>query len=936
VSREPNDFQDLFRKAFEQKSGNDRPAGEKTVIDVPKLPSFWRNRWFWIFLLGSILILSFRWMVTTYTDWLWFTAQDYASVWMTQWASRMLIFAVAFVIAVGLMVLNWALARKAGRELESARTIKLLSIPGLPLLAMVAAIFIGFVFASTASTQWQTFLLYGNRVAYGLADPLFDKDLSFYLFELPIFRFIQGWLLALLIVTVIGTVGVYLAATWQQALRRQFGEIAPVRRHVAILAVFIFALWGLGHLLGVYDLLHSTRGVVYGASYTDIKASLPALYIQAALMGLLSLVSLVSIFRLQTRLAAVTAGAWLLVSIAVGGIYGAGLQRYVVEPNELALESTYIKNNIEFTQLGFGLNDIDVRKFGTVSELEYEDLQNNQSTLKNVRLWDYRPLQQTYAQLQELRPYYKFSSVDIDRYEIDGETRQVMLAARELNKDNLPSPSWVNTRLEFTHGYGLVMSPVDEVSPEGRPEFFIRDLPPVSTVDIQVDRPEIYYGELMDDIVLVGSNLEEFDYPLGTENAYSTYSGEGGVELGGFLRRLAFAIRFGESNLLLSQYVDSETRIMMYRTVTERISRTTPFLHLDHDPYLVVADGRLVWMVDAYTLSDEFPYSTPVSEGFNYIRNSAKITVDAYDGKITYYMSDTEDPLIQAYDGIFPGLFKPLDQMPASLLSHIRYPEQLFLFQTRQYLKYHMTEEQVFYNQEDLWQIPMEIFDSIQQPLEPYYVLLTLPGEEESEYLLIQPYTPSGKNNMIAWLAARNDPPHYGELVVYELPKQELVFGPIQIEGRIDQDPQISQQISLWNQRGSRVIRGNLIVIPMNSSFLYVEPLYLLSDTSALPELQRVIVASGDRVAMRETLDEALLALLGTGPAAIDPDVESPDQPIEAIPGFETVIELVESANAHFEAAEQAQRDGDWATYGTELAALQADLVKLQELSGQP
>jgi uncharacterized membrane protein (UPF0182 family) len=578
-----------------------------------------------------------------------------------------------------------------------------------------------------------------------------------------------------------------------------------------------------------------------------------------ALMVVVALAAAYLAWRPDLRPLLAAAGLWFLVSVGLGGLYPGLLQRYAVEPNELVREAPYITHNIEFTRLGFGLDEVETRAFNPDNELTPQDLTENEAALQNIRLWDYRPLQQTYAQLQELRPYYAFADVDIDRYQVEGAARQVMLAARELNKAGLTGPSWVNQKLEFTHGYGIVMNPVDRVTPQGRPTFYIQDLPPQSSVDISVDRPELYYGEMTTDTVFVASDLEEFDYPSGDENVYSSYAGSGGVPVGNLLRRLAFAFRFGEANLILSEYITPDTRAMFHRRIQERVHRIAPFLWQDHDPYIVVADGRLVWMMDAYTISDDFPYSAPsqvgtdtVPAGINYIRNAVKITVDAYNGDVNFYVAEPDDPLIQ-----------PLEAMPPALVPHIRYPEDLFLIQTNQYLTYHMEEVQVFYNKEDLWQLPEEIFEGgQQQPMEPYYVTFSLPGEEETEYLLIQPYTPAGKSNMIAWIAARNDPPNYGDLFVYELPKQELVFGPIQVEGRIDQEPSISQQFSLWNQRGSRVIRGNLIVVPINDSFLYAEPVYLQSDTSALPELKRVILASGDAIVMRDTLDEALAALL--------------------------------------------------------------------------
>jgi hypothetical protein len=567
-------------------------------------------------------------------------------------------------------------------------------------------------------------------------------------------------------------------------------------------------------------------------------------------------------------------------------------------------------------------------------------LNENENALKNIRLWDYRPLQATYEQLQALRPYYQFGEIDIDRYDIEGQMRQVMLAARELNKANLPAPSWVNRNLEFTHGYGIVMNPVDEVTPEGQPQFFLQDLPPRSTIPLEVTRPEIYYGELTNDVVFVGSGREEFDFPSGNENVYSSYEGEGGVLLDNYLERLAFAIRLGDVNMLLSDEIDTNTRVQFHRQILERVRNITPFLTLDSDPYIVVWNGRLVWLIDGYTLSDNFPYATPTASGFNYIRNAAKITVDAYDGTVTYYMTDPEDPLIQAYARAFPDLFQPLAEMPAELQAHIRYPEELYLAQAQQFLIYHMTDVRVFYNKEDSWQIPAEVFEAEQQVIEPYYVTLPLPEETESEFLLILPFTPANKPNMIAWLAARNDMPHYGELVVYELPKQELVFGPIQVEGRIDQDPLISQQFSLWNQRDTSVIRGNLLVIPLDNSFLYVEPVYLRSSTSALPELRRVILATSSRIVMQPTLDEALAALFlapDEVPIVVEEEGDNTTTPpadVDEAPTDATVAAIILSANQHFEAAEAAQRNGDWATYGRELEALQQDLQRLREMTG--
>jgi hypothetical protein len=953
------DIPEVFRRAFDdegwdEEGGDGNGDGGSGGGRGPIRP-WWTSRWIWIAALVVALLLSFNWIITTYTEWLWFDAQSYRNIWLTQLGVRIAAFVIFFIIAAVFLLTNWRIAFNIALKTVSMAPIRPLELPGMSWVVSGLALFAAFVFASAGAAKWEQFLLYFNRQSFGVQDPVFGLDLGFFAFELPVYRFLHGWLIPLTVIAIIGVAIIYLADNWMALQRGSWSmTYSPaIRRHVAILLTFFFLLWASGYLLEIYELQYSTRGVIFGAGFTDLNATLPALYVQLALMVILAIVTAINIFRPAIRPVLVVGGLWLVAALLLGNVYPLLLQRYGVEPNELSREQPYIERNIEYTRFGFALDDVDSRAFGTVTELSNRDLAENADTLQNVRLWDYRPLQQTYAQLQELRPYYEFSSVDIDRYDIEGETRQVMLAGRELNKADLPSPSWVNRKLQFTHGYGVVMNPVDVVTPEGRPEFFIKDLPPQSSVPIEVTRPEIYYGEMSNDVVFVGSGLEEFDYPLGNQNAQSSYAGEGGVELSSLWRRLAFAIRFGESNLLLSEYIDSETRVLLHRQIRERVRTITPFLSLDSDPYLIVADGRLIWMLDAYTLSSHMPYSTPSEQGFNYIRNSAKITVDAYDGTVSYYLTDPEDPIIQAYDRAFPGLFKPFEEMPDTLKEHIRYPEDFFKVQTNQFLKYHMDDVQTFYNQEDLWEIPKEIFESDQQLIEPYHVILSLPGEEGTEFLLIQPYTPAGKNNMVSWIAARNDPPNYGQLIVYELPKQELVFGPIQVEARIDQDPEISAQMSLWNQRGSKVIRGNLIVIPMNNSFLYVEPLYLLSEASELPELKRVIVASGDRLAMRETLGEALIALIEAGPSIVDslveeaasveegevaPEPDQPDQPAEeptpetAAPD-ETIGRLIETANEHFEAAEAAQRTGDWATYGRELEALQGILQQLMDLT---
>lgn len=952
MSRDNWDIPEVFRRAMEEAGwegnkgeGNEGGEGGGQRPPFPNRPQQPRrsNRTWWIVGILFLLFISINWIVGVYTDWLWFNELNYQSVWLTRYSYQFFSFVAFFLIALLVLWGNWHLARQRASKATPPFYPRFLQIRAIRWLITGSAFFLAFGFASSIAVRWDEFLLYLNRVPFGTADPIFGRDVSFYLFELPVYEALQQWIVSLLLIALIGVVAIYAVNNIMDIQRGKWRpqESVILRQHVALLAAIILLLWTTGYLFQVFNLNYSGRGVVTGASFTDINASLYALYAQMAFMLLAAIVMLYNVFKLSIRPLLITAALWLAATVLVGGIYPALLQRYEVEPNELVRETPYIQYNIDFTRLGFNLDKIEVRPFEQIDPLDQGDVAANSAVLNNIRLWDYRPLQDTYTQLQALRPYYVFGEVDIDRYVIDGQVRQVMLATRELDKTKLPSLSWVNEKLEFTHGYGIVMNPVDRFTADGQPEFFIKNLPPESNVPLQVTQPEIYYGEFTNDEVFVGSDRDEFSYPSGNENVYSSYEGTGGVPLDNALKRLAFAVRLGDTNVLLSDEINTQTRLQIHRQIQERIKMITPFLALDSDPYIVLTDdGRLFWIQDAFTYSTRFPYATPDAQtDINYIRNSVKITIDAYNGTVNYYIADTQDPIVQSYSGAFPDLFKPLSEMPENLQAHLRYPEDLFTIQAKQYLRYHMTDVRVFFNQEDVWQIPQEIFDGAQQLMEPYYVTMPLPGEAKSEYLLIQPFNPTGKDNMIAWMAVRNDPENYGELVVYELPKQELVFGPLQVESRIDQEPSISQQFSLWDQGGSNVIRGNLLVIPLNNSFLYVEPVYLKADTSALPELKRVIVATDTRIAMETSLDRALAALLLETPGEIvveeDGDTAVPTTPtVPTAPLDASVEELIASANAHFEAAQAAQRSGDWATYGTELDALQSDLSRLMELTG--
>lgn len=958
-----DDIPEVFRRAMEEmgwepgdEERKERRAGPPQTPDRPNLPPrppfrpFWANRRFWILVVALIVLFSAGSLIRAYTDYLWFSNLGYGSVWLTQWGVRTVTLLGFTAIAAAILLGNWLFAFRKASTLNSGG-FNLLRLPGLRVILVAAGLFLAYLFGAAASTHWDEILLYLNRVPYGMLDPVFNRDISFYLFELPVFRFLQGWLMPLLFFSLIGVAGLYSVSNWTglQRGRWQFQNIPILRQHGAFLLMLFGLLWATGNLLDMADLVYSPRGVVFGASYTDVNAMLPALRWQTAFMILFAVAVGYNIFRFDWRPLMIAGVLWLGAALIGSNIYPAILQRYVVEPNELERERPFIEYNINLTREAFNLEDITAIPLDPDNGITRQDVQENALALDNIRVWDYRPLQTTYNQLQSLRPYYQFGELDIDRYIIDGEISQVMLGARELDKSRLSSPTWVNLHLEYTHGYGIVMNPVDEITPDGQPSFYISNLPPQSTIPLDIERPEVYFGELMDDVVYVGSGLDdEFDYPSGDANVYSSYEGTGGVQLENFFLRLLFAIRLGDVNLMLSDRVTPQSRVLLYRQINQMVEEITPYLWQDDDPYIVLADGRLFWMIDAYTVSNNFPFATPLDNGLNYVRNGAKIVIDAYNGSITYYIADTSDPLIQAYSRVFPGLFQPLDEMPDYLQPHVRYPEDLFTWQAQQYAKYHMLDVRVFYNEEDLWEIPQLSGAANQNkvPMEPYYVVFSLPDELRTEYLLIQPYTPKGKNNMIAWLAARNDAPHYGERLVYELPKQELIFGPVQVQARIDQTPEISEQFTLWNQSGSRVTRGNLIVIPINDSFLYVEPIYLQSESSALPELKRVIVASGSHIAMRETLGEALDALFSSEAIIVETPVETPtsadtveptSEPVTVVSEIDletaTVDELAQAAAAHFEAAQEAQQAGDWATYGEELAQLELVLNRLVELT---
>jgi hypothetical protein len=629
------------------------------------------------------------------------------------------------------------------------------------------------------------------------------------------------------------------------------------------------------------------------------------------------------------------AASFILVgagSVVLSSLVPSLFRHYVVKPTELQLEKPYIERNIALTRQAYNLDRIAAKPFAAEQRLTFETLEANKATIDNIRLWDWLPLSDTYAQLQEIRTYYKFHDVDVDRYWLDDSYQSVMLSARELRASLLPAnaQTWVNRHVLFTHGNGAVMSPVTRKSTEGLPFFYLRDIPPVADGGPRIEEPRIYFGEESDDYVIVKAGIPEFDYPKGKDNVYAAYGGTGGVPIGALGSRTLFAYYFNDANLVLSSYITADSRIMIRRNITERVRTIAPFLRLDHDPYLVISNGRMFWMQDAYTTSSYFPSSQPVPElDLNYIRNSVKIVVDAYNGTVDFYLMDPRDPIAATYQRIFPSLFKPFTAMPADLQKHIRYPEDLFLIQARLYQTYHMEEAETFYNREDFWQFPRQPGGDGTSVMTPYYIIMRLPGEPQAEFFLMLPMVPSRRDNMIAWLAARCDAPDYGKLIVYEFPKDKLVYGPFQIEARINQTTEISQQLTLWNQMGSRVIRGaNLLVIPIDNSILYVSPLYLRAEHGHLPELKRVIAAYGEHVVMKETLTDALTALFPE-PGAV-PAVSSAR---EEMPPAGAAATQAQQALDRYNQAMERLKAGDWKGFGTQFDALRAILEKMNKAS---
>lgn len=897
----------------------------------------------WQILIPLLLLLLFSFsnaIVTFWTDWLWFKETGYPVLFTRSfWAEVWLTGAFGALFFVGVYG-NSLLARSLARQTPHRFVETLVEIPqldmlrsGLRWILLGGALVLAYLVGRWGGGQWDVYLRQQNAVPFGISDPLFGRDIGFYFFTLPYYRFLYSFAMVLLVFSFVASLLVYLAEGGVWITPRGPELARKARVHLFSLAAMFLLLWGVHYRLELFDLLFSDRGIVSGASYADVHAEMPALKLLMYLSAAAALLVLLSGFSQKYRLAWIGIGGLVVVSLIGRRAIPELTQRFQVAPNEISMETPYLAQEIKYTRLAYGIDQVQELEFPALENLSAEAIKKNELTLQNIRLWDHRPLLRTYSQLQVIRTYYDFVDVDNDRYLIDGKSRQVSLSPRELSSERLPSRTWINEHLTYTHGYGLCLGPVNQISKEGLPEFLVKDIPPVATSSIQVKRPQIYYGEKTNSYCFVKTREKEFDYPSGDENVYTEYSGSGGIPVQGLWRKLLFSFRFREPKIVLSAAITPESRLMFERSIPGRLTKAAPFLTFDEDPYMVVSeDGRLFWMMDGYTSSRYFPYSRPTARLGNYIRNSVKVTVDAYNGTIRFFISDPKDPIILAYAKIYPGVFQPLDAMPADLRRHIRYPEDLFRIQANIYATYHMTDPQVFYNKEDLWRIPTAATTAEgDTPLEPYYTVMKLSGtSDREEFILMSPFAPARRENMIAWMAARCDEPNYGQLVVYNFPKQRLVYGPSQIVSRVNQDARISQQLTLWDRSGSRVLRGSLLVIPVQDSVLYIQPLYLASSQEgSLPELKRIIVAYGNNIAMEETLELSLGRIFGGAPVGTPTSIAAP-QPSQQTAGL-SLKALIEEASAHYERAQSALRQGNWQGYGEELKRLEEVLKRLQE-----
>ncbi len=904
-----------------------------------------------IFIAFMILGPLLKALINIYPEFLWFIDLGYQSVFLKIWEVRLgvlLIFAVVafFFIYANIFLAMWT-RRKLDKEPEVVydgslnfnfdslpfnKTMELLT--SYKWIALVVAGIFCLLFGGFWFLNWDKVLLFYNGGLFGKTDPIFNQDIGFYFFIYPFYKLLQTWLSGLTLVTAIMVGLIYFNHKAIRIKGRALEIRKEVKVHISVLLAIFFGLLAWSYKLNMYHLLYSAKGLVYGAGYSDIHADLlgyKVLFVVALfIVGLI----FVNIFRKGILLPLEGLAVLVIVFVALKVVYPSVLQQFVVKPNEIEKERPYIEQNVAYTREAYNLNNVEERTFTINNNLKVADLQKNQETISNIRLWDHRPLLKTLDQLQAIRLYYDFNDVDIDRYTLNGKYQQVMLSARELDADQLPegARNWINQRLTYTHGHGLVMLPVNKMTSEGLPNFYIYDIPAKINADIKIDNPDIYFGESTNKYIIVNTKAKEFDYPQGDNNKYTVYKSHHGILLNNFFKKVLFAIKFQELNIILSDTITPKSRVLFDRNIKVRLQKIAPFLFYDSDPYMVLSKGKLYWITDAYTMSDMYPYAQPFYGNYNYIRNAVKVVVDAYTGETSFYLTDKKDPLILAYSKIFPSLFKDVSKLDPDLVSHFRYPEDLFTIQAKMYSKYHMNDPQVFYNQEDLWVIPNETFEDKTQPIQPYYTMMKLPEDDKLTFRLMMPFTPSKKNNMIGWMSANSDAPNYGKITVYKLPKEQMIYGPQQIESRIDQDTEISKQLSLWGQKGSQVIRGNLLVIPLENSFIYVEPVYLQATQSRFPELKRIVVAYGNKIAMEETFELALQKVFDLN--AADPfTVETKKSSVLDTPQEKSskLSGLIDQAGRYYSDAQKSIQNSDWKGYGENIKMLGQVLEQMRK-----
>lgn len=917
-----------------------------------------------VILIVVLVVIAFLLMINFITDWMWFREMGYTSVFLTKLTTQLKAGVPVFVILSLLMIIYMNMLRKSyfrkivSHEITNAKRLNFITVG-------ISVVFAGVVSGYFVKELWFEFLEFVNGKDFNIKDPLFGLDVSFYIFRLDFLSRLDTMMIGFVVLFFVVTLIYYTVLlivhspdvfeedeavplgesenrTFSLKSRRisrsniyQLFQIASVQ--LSIMGIVFFLMLGAYFMLAQFDLLHAHTGVVYGAGFTDVHVTL---WVYRLLM-LLSLVGALLVIpavrkRSVKRIAAIPA---VMIAVYVLGIGAAALvQNVIVAPDEISKESEYLANNIEYTQYAYDIDDVESVDFAAESNLTAGDIIRNEPTVSNIRINDYDPVKTFYNQTQSIRQYYKFNDTDVDRYLLDDDYTQTYLSVREIDEGKINN-TWINRHLKYTHGYGAAVSRVDTITSSGQPDLIVRDIPPASSEkELEISRPQIYFGELSNDYVIVGTKEDEFDYPNGQENKYTRYEGDAGIRLS-LLNRLMFSIREGSLKLLVSSNITGDSKIIINRNVGKRVKEIMPYLSYENDPYGVIADGRIYWIIDAYTTSSYYPYSEPHSGRTgttNYIRNSIKVVVDAYNGGVSYYIVDGDDPIAKTYQSIFPKLFKDYDEMPEVLRSHIRYPNTMLEIQADVYGQYHMSDANVFYQNEDAWEVSHEIYGTEERKLVPNYFVLQLPGESEPEFVSMLPYSPKSKQNMTALLMTRNDGDHYGQLVLYRFPKNRTVYGPMQIEAQIDQNTKISQDFSLWSQAGSKYSRGTLFVVPMDDSLMYIEPIYLEAANSAIPEVKKVVVAYGDRIAYENTLQEALVSLFGDeisggipGGSGNDGETDGNTGNAGTDGGVQVNSEYAKAAQDAYNNAQQALKNGDWALYGKYMDELEENLNKL-------